>query len=116
MTVIELFQRERDDYVSALESCLAELRKTSPEAVAKVLVEVNSPETLRLFRLTRPDLISGPTNDPKISRVVKDEIIRFTPHEVMLSQGAKLFLQPFRWDHLEVCLTGRISTWEPYET
>ncbi len=115
MTVTELFQKERDDYVSELESCLAELRKTSPEAVTEVLVEVNSPETPRLFRLTRPDIISGPTGDPKISRVVKDETIQFTTYETMLSKGAKLCLRPFRWDGLEVYLTGRISSWEPYE-
>lgn len=115
MTVIELFQKERDDYVSALESCLAELRKTSPEAVAEVLVEVNSPETPRLFRLTRPDIISGPASDPKISRVVKDETIQFAAHEAMLSQGVKLCLRPFRWDDLKVCLAGRISSWESYE-
>ncbi len=115
MTVSELFRKERDDYVRALESCLTELRKTSPEAAAEVLVEVNSPETPRLFRLTRPDIISGPASDPKISRVVKDEIIQFAAHETILSQGAKLCLLPFRWDDLEVCLTGRISSWEPYE-
>lgn len=115
MTVSELFQKERDDYVRALESCLTELRKNSPEAVAEVLVEVNSPETPRLFRLTRLDIISGSASEPKISRVVKDEIIQFTPHEVMLSQGPKLVLQPFQWDHFEICLTGRINTWEPYE-
>jgi hypothetical protein len=115
MTVTELFQKERVDYGSALESCLAELRKTSPEAVAEVLVEVNSPEIPRPFRLTRPDIISGPASDPKITRVVKDEFVHFTPHEASLTGGAKLLLHPSRWDNFEICLTGRISDWEPYE-
>jgi hypothetical protein len=115
MTVTELFQKERDDYVRALESCLSEIRKTSPEAAAEVLVEVNSPETPRPFRLTRPDIISGPASDPKISRVVKDEVVQFTPHETSLCGGAKLLPHPLRWDNLEICLAGRISDWEPYE-
>lgn len=115
MTVTELFQKERNDYVGALESCLAELRKTSPEAVAEVLVEVNSPEIPRPFRLTSPDIISGPASDPKISRVVKDEVVHSTPLEASLSGGAKLLLHPLRWDNFEICLTGKISDWEPYE-
>ena len=115
MTMTELFQKERDAYVRALESCLAEMRKTSPEAAAEVLVETNSPETPLPFRLTRPDIISGSANKPKISRVVKDEVFHFTPHEAKLSGGAKLLLHPLRWDNFEICLTGRINGWEPYE-
>ncbi len=115
MSPSEVFKRERTDYFQALESCLADIRKSHPNAVSEVLVELNTPEIPRPYRLMRPDILYKQGAEPKILRVEKAEVLSFEPLDISLACGVPMKMHPFQWDKLELRLHGDVNDWLPFE-
>jgi len=115
MSPSEAFEKERTDYFQALESCLADIRELHPDAVSEVLVELNTTDLPRPYRLIRPDILYKQGAEPKVLRVEKTEWLSFEPLDVSLASGIPMKVYSFRWDKLELRLYGDVNDWLPFE-
>lgn len=115
MSPSDLFQKERADYLQALKLCLAQIRESDPQAASELLVELNTLEVPRPYRLMRPDIVYRNGDETKICKVVKDEWISFEPVDLQLTSGGLLKLNPFQWGSMELKLGGEVSDWLPFE-
>ena len=96
MEIIETIARIRNLYVIEYMEAVVMARHASPRLASEVLIELNSPSRTGVFRLFRIDMISGPTEDPKLSEFYSDTYLHFEPIEINFGQLA-VQIRPFHW-------------------
>jgi|ERR1700677_1797450 len=113
--VLNVMTKEREAYLACFAKGLAEHREISPQAVAELLIEINTQKIPLPYRYIRPDIIYKIAEESKIIEVNKNRHFSFDPYVFTTPSGIPATLHPFHWNGIEFRLFGDIVSWEPYD-
>ena len=99
-TLMERITREREQYQSFLRDRVRTLGSSQPRLAAEVMILPNNQPLPKPFGLIRVDIIYGPSEAPRIERVVSAGAVSIRGERHTLDCGINISAGPVSWESI----------------